>query len=57
MDQIVGKRVYRGLLKAVARGWNPKDIQDPAIGRKVLAHIKLRDEVAAGQRLHGIKLG
>jgi Rad52/22 family double-strand break repair protein len=40
MEQIVGKRMYRGLLKAVARVWNPKDIQDPAIRQKVLAHMQ-----------------
>jgi hypothetical protein len=40
MEQIVGKRMYRGLLKAVARVWNPNDIQDPAIRQKVLAHMQ-----------------
>jgi hypothetical protein len=40
MEQIVGKRMYRGLLKAVARVWNPKDIQDPAVRQKVLAHMQ-----------------
>jgi len=32
--------MYRGLLKMVARVWNPKDIQDPAIQQKVLAHMQ-----------------
>jgi hypothetical protein len=36
----VGRRMYRGLLKAVARVWNPKDIQDAAIQQKVLAHMQ-----------------
>ena len=40
MEQVVGKRMYRGLLKSVARVWNPKDIQDPEIQRKVLAHMQ-----------------
>jgi hypothetical protein len=40
MEQSVGKRMYRGLLKTVARVWNPKDIQDPAIQQKVLAHMQ-----------------
>ena len=40
MENVVGKRMYRGLLKSVARVWNPKDIQDPAIQEKVLAHMK-----------------
>jgi hypothetical protein len=40
MEQMVGKRMYRGLLKSVARVWNPKDIQDQAIQEKVLAHMQ-----------------
>ena len=39
MEPLLGKRMYRGLLKAVARVWNPKDIQDAAIQEKVLAHM------------------
>jgi Rad52/22 family double-strand break repair protein len=40
MEQVVGKRMYRGLLKALARVWNPKDIKDPATRQKVLAHMQ-----------------
>jgi len=40
MERAVGKRMYRGLLKTVARVWNPKDIHDPAIQQKVLAHMQ-----------------
>jgi hypothetical protein len=40
MEQVVGKRMYRGLLKTVARVWNPKEIQDQAIQGKVLAHMQ-----------------
>ena len=40
MEQVVGKRMYRGLLKTLARVWNPKDIQEPAIQQKVLAHMQ-----------------
>jgi len=40
MEEVVGKRMYRGLLKTVARVWNPKDIQDPEIQQKVLAHMQ-----------------
>jgi len=40
MERSVGKRMYRGLLKTVARVWNPGDIQDPAIRQKVLAHMQ-----------------
>jgi len=40
MERVVGKRMYRGLLKTIARVWNPSDIQDPAIQQKVLAHMQ-----------------
>ncbi len=40
MERALGKRMYRGLLKTLARVWNPKDIHDPAIQRKVLAHMQ-----------------
>jgi hypothetical protein len=40
MEQVVGKRMYRGLLKTLARVWNPNEIQDPAIQQKVLAHMQ-----------------
>jgi hypothetical protein len=40
MEQALGKRMYRGLLKTVARVWNPKDIRDPAIKQKVLVHMQ-----------------
>lgn len=40
MERIVGKRMYRGLLKSVARVWNPRDIHDLAIQERVLAHMQ-----------------
>ncbi len=40
MEQALGKRMYRGLLKAVARAWNPKDIREPVVQQKVLAHMQ-----------------
>jgi len=40
MERAVGKRMYRGLLKSLARVWNPRDIQDQAIQKKVLAHMQ-----------------
>ncbi len=43
MEQALGKRMYRGLLKTLARVWNPKDIQDSAIQQKVLAHMQAAD--------------
>jgi hypothetical protein len=55
MEQLVGKRMYRGLLKSVARVWNPIDIQDPEMQQKVLAHMQaaergLRRAEAARER-------
>jgi hypothetical protein len=40
MEKTVGKRMYRGILKSVAKVWNPKDIQEKAIQEKVLAHLQ-----------------
>jgi hypothetical protein len=40
LEKVVGKRLYRGLLKSVARVWNPRDIQNPAIQEKVLAYMQ-----------------
>src|ERR1700688_3153510 len=40
MEQALGKRMYRGLLKTLARVWNPKDIQDPAVQQKVLVYMQ-----------------
>lgn len=39
MQSVIGKRMYRGLLKSVARVWNPKEIPDRTIQRKVLEHM------------------
>ncbi len=55
MEQAIGKRMYRGLLKTVARVWSPKEIQDQAIQGKVLAHMQaaergLRRAEAARER-------
>ncbi|HYU44653.1 MAG TPA: hypothetical protein VEK84_00570 [Terriglobales bacterium] len=40
MEQVVGKRMYRGLLKTVARVWNPIEIQDREIQQRVLVHMQ-----------------
>jgi hypothetical protein len=40
MEGVVGKRIYRGVLKSVAKVWNLKDIQEKAIQDKVLAHLQ-----------------
>lgn len=36
----LGKRMYRGLLKRIARVWNPGDIQDEGVQQQVLAHMQ-----------------
>jgi hypothetical protein len=36
----LGRRMYRGLLKHIARAWNPSDIQDAALQQQVLAHMQ-----------------
>lgn len=36
----LGKRMYRGLLKQIARVWNPRDIQDAGLQQQVLAHMQ-----------------
>jgi hypothetical protein len=40
MEKVLGKRMYRGILKSLARVWNPKDIQDKAIQERVLSHMQ-----------------
>jgi hypothetical protein len=40
MESVIGKRMYRGLLKSVARVWNPGGIPDRAAQEKVLAHMQ-----------------
>jgi hypothetical protein len=40
MEHVLGKCMYRGLLKTLARVWNPKDIQDPTVQQKVLVHMQ-----------------
>ncbi|HXM60257.1 MAG TPA: Rad52/Rad22 family DNA repair protein [Terriglobales bacterium] len=40
MEQALGKRMYRGLLKTLAKAWNPKDIREPEVQQKVLVHMQ-----------------
>jgi hypothetical protein len=40
MERVVAKRMYRGLLKSVARVWNPRDIPVRAVHEKILAHLQ-----------------
>jgi hypothetical protein len=48
-ERVVGKRMYRGWLKSIARVWNPRDIQDQTIQKKVLAHMQAAERGAASR--------
>ena len=39
MAESLGRRLYRGILKAVARAWNPSDIHEVDVLRRVLEHM------------------
>jgi hypothetical protein len=47
----LGKALYRGLLKSIARVWNPNEIQDVALQQRVLEHMQ-----AAERGLNRLKL-
>jgi hypothetical protein len=40
LKQPLGKGLYRGLLKTVARAWKPNQIQDMGLLRRVLVHMQ-----------------
>jgi hypothetical protein len=40
MERVVGKRMYRGLLKSIARVWNPNEIRNGAVQQRVLAQMQ-----------------
>ena len=40
MAQPLGRGLYRGLLREVARVWNPREIQDISLQTKVLEHMR-----------------
>jgi hypothetical protein len=43
MASAIGKRLYRGVLKAVARAWDPAEIQDPTILQRVLTEMRFAE--------------
>jgi hypothetical protein len=43
MAEPLGRGLYRGLLKTVARVWNPSQVQDAALLQKVLADMQTAD--------------
>jgi hypothetical protein len=40
LEKPLGKGLYRGLLKTVARVWTPSQVQDMTLLRKLLAHMQ-----------------
>lgn len=40
MAELLGRGLYRGLLRDLARVWNPREIQDIALLQKVLEHMR-----------------
>ncbi len=40
MAEPLGRRLYRGLLKTAARAWNPAEIRDSDVLRRVLVHMQ-----------------
>ena len=51
MEAAIGKRMYRSILKTVARVWNPAEIHDPAKRENVLAQME-----AAVRGFHRVKV-
>jgi SpoVK/Ycf46/Vps4 family AAA+-type ATPase len=67
MAEPLGKRMYRGLLKRIARVWTPRDIQDAGLQQQVLTHMQAAERgfrrldavvrpEALTQILHSLKL-
>jgi hypothetical protein len=40
MADVLGKGLYRGLLKTIAMAWNPSDVTDNVVLEKVLTHMQ-----------------
>ena len=40
MAEVLGRGLYRGLLRDLARVWNPREIQDPSLLQRVLEHMR-----------------
>jgi hypothetical protein len=40
MESLIGASLYRGLLKTLARVWNPTDIRELSQQRRVLQHME-----------------
>jgi hypothetical protein len=51
MAEALGRRLYRGVLKTIARAWNPTEIQDAEVLRKVLEQMQAAEREL--RRLNG----
>jgi ATPase family associated with various cellular activities (AAA) len=40
MEHVIGKRMYRGVLRSVARVWNPRNIQSADLQNRALTHLQ-----------------
>ena len=40
MAELLGRGLYRGLLRDLARVWNPGEIQDVSLRQRVLKHMR-----------------
>ena len=40
MARILGRGIYRGLLKSVAHAWKPQDVQEAKVLQKLLSHMQ-----------------
>jgi len=40
MAELLGRGLYRGLLRDLARVWNPRQIQDVSLQQRVLEHMR-----------------
>jgi hypothetical protein len=59
MAKPLGKGIYRGLMKTVARAWNPGDVRDVSILQKLLSQMQAAERgllrLEAARSLTGIK--
>jgi hypothetical protein len=40
MAKVLGRGLYRGLLRDLARVWGPREVQDPAVLQRMLEHMR-----------------
>jgi hypothetical protein len=52
MAEPLGRGLYRGILRDIARVWNPRDIQDSVVQQRVLDHLRMAERGV--QRLEAV---